>query len=85
MKSSYTHPLSAGIKFEDYAAHGVHEYWLVDPLRQTVGQFRLDEAFMAFDAVGNFHPDDTITALTVPGFTIPVRVLFESEANQAAL
>ncbi len=74
-----------GIKFEDYAAHGVREYWLVDPLRQTVEQFQLDEEFMAFDAVGNFHLSDTITALTVPGFTIPIRAIFEPEANAEAL
>ena len=74
-----------GVKFEDYAAHGVREYWLVDPTRQTVEQFRLDEEFMAFDAVGNFHLNDTLTALTVPGFTIPVRAIFESDANRAAL
>ncbi len=74
-----------GIKSEDYAAHGVREYWLVDPLRQTVEQFRLDEKFMAFDAVGNFHLTDTISALTVPGFSIPVRAIFENDANRDAL
>ncbi len=74
-----------GIKYEDYAAHGVREYWLVDATRQTVEQFQLDEEFMAFDAVGNFHINDTITALTVPGFTIPIRAIFEPEANRAAL
>lgn len=74
-----------GIKYEDYAAHGVREYWLVDPTRQTVEQFRLDEEFMAFDAVGNFHIADTVTALTVSDFTIPVRAIFEPEANREAL
>ncbi|WP_461112527.1 Uma2 family endonuclease [Spirosoma jeollabukense] len=74
-----------GIKFEDYASHGVREYWLIDPTRQTVEQFRLDEEFMAFDAVGNFHLNDTITALTVPGFTIPVKAIFETKANHDVL
>lgn len=74
-----------GVKFEDYAAHGVREYWLVDPMRQTVEQFRLDEEFMAFDAVGNFHLTDTLTALTVPGFSIPIRAIFEQEANAETL
>ncbi|WP_338872338.1 Uma2 family endonuclease [Spirosoma sp. SC4-14] len=33
------------IKFDDYAALGIRKYWLVDPARQTVEQFRLDEEF----------------------------------------
>lgn len=74
-----------GVKFEDYAAHGVREYWLVDPIRQTVEQFRLDEEFMAFDAVGNYHLTDTLTALTLPGFSIPVRAIFEQDANAETL
>ena len=73
------------IKFEDYASHGVREYWLVDPMRQTVEQFQLDEEFMAFDATGNLHIADTLTALTVPGFSIPVRAIFESDANAETL
>lgn len=74
-----------GVKFEDYAAHGVREYWLVDPARQTVEQFHLDEEFMAFEVIGNFHRNDAVTALTVPGFTIPVRAIFEPAANADAL
>ncbi len=74
-----------GIKYEDYAAHGVREYWLVDPRRQLVEQYSLDEEFMAFDAVGTFRLPDTISALTVPGFTIPVRAIFEADANRHAL
>lgn len=30
-----------GVKFDDYAAHGVAEYWLIDPDTQTVEQYRL--------------------------------------------
>ena len=74
-----------GIKYEDYAAHGVLEYWLVDPRRKLVEQYKLDEEFMAFEIVGSSKITDTITAITVPGFTIPVRAMFEQEANRAAL
>jgi Uma2 family endonuclease len=74
-----------GIKYEDYAAHGVLEYWLVDPRRKLVEQYKLDEEFMAFETIGTFKIADTITAFTVPGFTIPVRAIFEQEANREAL
>ncbi|WP_460995814.1 Uma2 family endonuclease [Spirosoma harenae] len=70
-----------GIKFEDYAAYGIREYWLVDPTRQTVEQFQMDGEFMAFDAIGNFHLADTIIAITIPGFTIPVRAIFDPKAQ----
>ncbi|QKZ12324.1 Uma2 family endonuclease [Spirosoma sp. KUDC1026] len=74
-----------GIKFEDYASHGVREYWLIDPTRQTIEQYRLDNEFMAFDQAGNFHLTDSISAYTIPGFTIPVRAVFDKETNQEVL
>ncbi|RYZ97336.1 MAG: hypothetical protein EOP47_21905, partial [Sphingobacteriaceae bacterium] len=37
-----------GVKFEDYAAHGVQEYWIIDPVRKSVEQYQLDEPTMAF-------------------------------------
>ena len=74
-----------GVKFDDYAAHGVGEYWFVDPIRQIVEQFRLDEEIMAFDAVGNYHFTDTLTALTLPGFSISVRAIFDQDANAETL
>lgn len=83
--SKSTEKRDRGIKFEDYAAHGVHEYWLVDPRRQLVEQYRLDEEFMAFEAVGTFKLPDTIRAVTVTGFTIPVQAIFDQQANRAAL
>lgn len=40
---------------------------------------------MAFEAVGTFKLADSITAVTLPGFTIPVRAVFDREANREAL
>ncbi len=74
-----------GIKFEDYAAHGVREYWIIDPVRKSIEQYELDTPTMAFASVGTHYITDTITSLTVSGFTIPVRAAFEKRANMAAL
>ena len=74
-----------GIKFEDYAAHGVLEYWIIDPVRKSIEQYQLDEATMAFASVATLYIDDTLTALTVPGFQIPVRAIFEKELNMTTL
>lgn len=74
-----------GVKFEDYAAHGVTEYWIIDPVRKSVEQYRLDEATMAFASVATLYNDDIINAITVPGFTIPINAIFDKGANMAAL
>lgn len=74
-----------GIKFEDYAAHGVLEYWIIDPVRKSVEQYQLDNATMAFASVAALYDGDTLTALTVPGFTIPVKAIFDKDANMKTL
>ncbi len=70
-----------GVKFEDYAAHGVREYWIIDPIRKAVEQYELDEGTMAFARVAVLYDDvnDTLTALTVPGFEIPVKAIFDKK------
>ena len=83
--SKSTEKRDRGVKFEDYAAHGVREYWLVDPRRQWVEQYKLDDAFGAFEAVGTFKLPDHVTSVTIPGFTIPVRAIFDQKANREAL
>ena len=37
--SESTAAVDRGIKFEDYAAHGVSEYWIVDPDAETIEQY----------------------------------------------
>ena len=74
-----------GVKFEDYAAHGVLEYWIIDPVRKSLEQYQLDEATMAFASSAILFIDDTLTALTVPGFDIPMRAIFDKNANLQTL
>ncbi|MPR34060.1 Uma2 family endonuclease [Salmonirosea aquatica] len=76
-----------GVKFEDYAAHGVREYWIIDPIRKAVEQYELDEGTMAFAKVAVLYDDanDTLKALAVPGFEIPVRAIFDKKMNMDAL
>ena len=69
-----------GIKFEDYAANGVAEYWLVDAEARTVEQFRLVEgAFRLHRKVGE---EDPLASLAVTGFEIPVQAIFDEETNR---
>ncbi|MCB0113742.1 MAG: Uma2 family endonuclease [Caldilineaceae bacterium] len=71
-----------GIKFEDYAAHGVREYWIIDPDAETVEQYDLaGSAYsLAIKAqTGELH------SRAVPNFVIPVRALFDDAIQRAAL
>ena len=71
-----------GVKFEDYAANGVREYWLVNPERQHVEQYVL--------RTGKYHRQASlksgeIASSVIAGFRVPVRALFDRAANLAAL
>lgn len=46
-----------GVKFTDYAANGIGEYWIVNPGKQTVEQYELDP-----ETEGYAHVKRTIAA-----------------------
>ena len=81
--SESTEVRDRGVKFEDYAAHGVREYWIVDPEAETVEQDLLTEEreFRLNLKSNNGH----ISSVVISGFLIPVRAIFDSEENLAAL
>jgi Uma2 family endonuclease len=71
-----------GVKFRDYAAHGVAEYWLVDPEADVIEQYE--------NADGQYKlllklDTGTIRSRVVQGFEVPVRAIFDAEENLAAL
>ena len=77
-----TAAIDRGVKFEDYAAHGVSEYWIIDPDAETVEQHRLagDRYELAIKA-----QTGELRSVAVPGFVIPVRAIFDEQINQATL
>ncbi|WP_080056805.1 Uma2 family endonuclease [Spirosoma aerolatum] len=83
--SKSTHKFDREIKFEDYAAHGVNEYWLVDPTRQTIEVFTLDADTEAYALVGLYSIGQTVGSQLLPGFRIPIKAAFDATANIAAL
>ncbi|MEE4359088.1 MAG: Uma2 family endonuclease [Desulfococcaceae bacterium] len=70
------------VKFEDYAAHGVREYWIIDPVSQTVEQYLLkkDEYILHVKADSGI-----LKSKAVKGFAIPLAALFDEGENLAAL
>jgi Uma2 family endonuclease len=70
------------IKFEDYAAHGVGEYWIIDPETESVEQYVL--AGERYDLAMKSRSGQ-LTSVVVPGFEIPVRAIFDKGENLKTL
>lgn len=71
-----------GIKFLDYAAHGVVEYWIVDPDTEVIEQYILgDEAYQL-----RFKADTGIVrSIAVEGLIVPVRAIFDEAERLLAV
>lgn len=69
-------------KFQDYAAHGVREYWIIDPEKETVEQYILqgEEYELLLKAKSG-----EIEGVAVVNFKIPVRAIFDETENLRAL
>jgi Uma2 family endonuclease len=80
--SPSTASIDRGVKFEDYAAHGVAEYWLVDPAKRTLEQFLLEAGEYRLAFKGG---TGTVRSRAVKGFEIPVRAIFDSRVNLETL
>ncbi|AEE49821.1 Uma2 family endonuclease [Haliscomenobacter hydrossis] len=81
LSDSTTHR-DRGIKFNDYAAHGVAEYWIIDPEDETIEQyFLLEEQYKLHLKIS----EGIIRSNVVEGFAIEVRAVFEEKANLAEL
>ncbi len=71
-----------GIKFDDYAAHGVDEYWIIDPDAEMVEQYLLDGDQYALAVKAG---SGVLVSRAVAGFEIPVRAIFDEAVNLATL
>jgi len=69
-------------KFIDYAAHGVGEYWIIDPVGETIEKYVLKFGKYELSLkvrTGMIHSD------VIAGFKIPVRAIFDEDENLFAL
>lgn len=77
-----TAAIDRGIKFEEYAANGVQEYWIVDPGQQTVEQYVLhNEEYELLLKVKSGE----ISSEVVKGFTIPIAAIFDRKRKNQVL
>ena len=78
--SPATETRDRGVKMEDYAAHGVGEYWIVDADKRSIEQYLLA------DGAGQYHLAEKlghgdITPFSFPALTIPLAAFFEDAPN----
>lgn len=78
--SKSTAKIDRGIKRIDYAAHGVREYWVIDPERCFVEQYLRINDDTEFLPASKLLTGHTISSIAVAGFEIPVEALFDDKA-----
>ncbi len=81
--SESTEKNDRGIKMEDYAAHSVKEYWLIEPKRKYVEQYFLKHG--SFFLHKMYSEGDVIQSEVINGLQLPVEAIFNEMANNQYL
>lgn len=69
------------IKKDDYALHGIPEYWIVDPVKQRVEQYLLLPASNEYFPAKIHQYGETIESQAIKGFKINVAAIFDETVN----
>ncbi len=78
--SDSTYSNDYGIKFKDYARHHVFEYWIINPRKEAIEQYRLIES--GYQLVRSYDIHDTVTSVLLPDFSFPAAALWDSQLAQ---
>ncbi len=73
--SDSTEKIDRGIKFIDYAAHGVSEYWIVDAAKKTVEKYLLQQGEYMLEV--KLQAEGKLQSSVVKGFAVALEELFE--------
>jgi len=65
-------------KFQDYAAHGIAEYWIIDAEHETIEQYMLQNE--NYDLLLKAK-EGSIQSMVLPEFRIQIRSVFDEQAN----
>ncbi|MBM4074226.1 MAG: Uma2 family endonuclease [Planctomycetes bacterium] len=71
-----------GVKFDDYQAHGVLEYWIVDPDSEVVEQYLIRDGRFELTLKSN---SGELACPTLNGATFPIKSFFDAAQNLLAL
>lgn len=73
-----------GVKFQDYAAHGIAEYWIIDADAETVEQYELPRGEDVYRLKVRLR-EGTARSHAIGGFAIPLEAIFDSARCMEAL
>lgn len=75
-----------GIKFKDYAEHGIKEYWMIDYQKKVVEQYYLPTVeTRVYELKTALKVNDTLESLAIVDFSIPVAAVFDDEVQLRTL
>lgn len=78
--SPKTAKIDKTIKYVDYEAHGVSEYWIIDPKKQEIEQFMLQGERYELTFKGT---EGTLTSKAIEGFRMEIAAAFDkTEMNR---
>jgi Uma2 family endonuclease len=80
--SPSTEEIDRRIMFEDFAAHGVDEYWIVDPAEKVIEQYLLNAGCYELSLKVK---DGTVQSRAIKGLAIPAQAAFQADVNLKAL
>jgi Uma2 family endonuclease len=80
--SESTEQRDRGVKFDDYADHGVAEYWIIDCDEASVEQYSLREGVYK---LAQKLKQGEIESLVIAGFRIPIAAIFDDQRFHVAL
>lgn len=68
-----------GIKFEDYLAHNVTEYWIIDPIKKVVELYRINQK-KEYELILK-SGTGIITSEVINGFEIKIQSIFDETVS----
>ncbi len=73
------------LKLEDYALHGVAEYWIVDADQRIIEQYILEPGAETYSPRARVEATGVLASVVLTGFKITPAAIFDSQENQRAL
>jgi Uma2 family endonuclease len=81
--SSSTEKRDRGVKHRDFEAHGVTEYWIIDPKAKTLEQYILGRSKRYELRLKSGTGE--VESVAIKGLRLPIRALFDTQAQRQAL